>query len=126
MIEYIPQNMSKTISMLRTILCIQIVFLHMVLTAPVPQDIDKQYFFYHELISFLTIFNNIAVPLFAAISGYLFFKKYKNNAFCYRNKIIKRIKRLIQPVFIWTSIYLILYYVAKHYQLMAAMEKEKE
>lgn len=119
--KHLSPHITQTIAILRTILCIQIVFLHMVLTAPVQQDFDKQYTLYHNIISFLTIFNNIAVPLFAIISGYLFFYNYTNTIFCYKNKIIKRIKRLLQPVFIWTSTYLLLYYMAQQFPYTAGL-----
>ena len=39
----LPSDISRTISASRTILCMQVVFMHMVITAPVPQDFDSRF-----------------------------------------------------------------------------------
>lgn len=53
-----------------------------------------EYFFSNELVRF-------AVPMFFAISGFLFFFTYQNTAKCYVNKLKKRAFSLLVPYVIW-------------------------
>lgn len=112
---------SSTIDALRTILCMQIVFYHMATTAPVQQETLATGTLPGYIITFITMLNNIAVPLFFAISGYLFCSTYTNSYHCYLSKIKKRTVRLLQPILIWTSIYLLLYYTAEQIPLTATL-----
>ncbi len=54
-----------------------------------------EYFFSNELLRF-------AVPMFFALSGFLFFFTYENTAKCYANKLKSRVKSLLVPYLIWT------------------------
>ncbi len=53
-----------------------------------------EYFFSNELLRF-------AVPMFFAISGFLFFFSYENTAQCYLNKLKSRARSLLVPYVIW-------------------------
>lgn len=109
------QQLSHTIAALRTILCMQIVFLHMRITALTPQDIDIQaYPAYYYLATFATLLCRLAVPLFFTISGYLYFQTFILTRQCYVEKTKRRIRHLLQPIFIWTSLYLLLYLAAQN------------
>lgn len=109
------QQLSHTIAALRTVLCMQIVFLHMRITALTPQDIDIQaYPAYYYIATFATLICRLAVPLFFSISGYLYFQTFVMERSCYLEKTKRRIRHLLQPIFIWTSLYLILYLTAQN------------
>lgn len=106
------ENLSDTINMLRVLLCILIVFLHMGTTGMTYQEFHAPQLF-KTVSSFISLASRIAVPLFFTISGYLFFISYDNTFVNYKRKIKNRAKHLLQPVFIFTSIYLILYFTAQ-------------
>lgn len=53
-----------------------------------------EYFFSNELLRF-------AVPMFFAISGFLFFFTYENTASCYAKKLKSRVRSLLIPYVIW-------------------------
>ncbi|MBQ7505551.1 MAG: acyltransferase [Ruminococcus sp.] len=53
-----------------------------------------EYFFSNELFRF-------AVPMFFAISGFLFFFSYENTAQCYAKKLRSRVRSLLIPYVIW-------------------------
>lgn len=57
---------------------------------------------------------SVAVPLFFAISGYLFFIKGFSSKF-YKEKISKRIKTLVIPYLCWNLIYVILFVVSTRF-----------
>lgn len=104
---------SKGIDFCRTILCIQIVFFHMETTAPIAQEDLANGTIYGYIIKFITMMNNLAVPMFYAISGYLFALSYRSTWHNYSTQMQKKIVRLIQPIVIWTSLFLLLYYIAQ-------------
>ena len=104
---------SQGINFCRTILCMQIVFFHMATTAPIAQEELADGTLYGQIIKFITMINNLAVPMFYAISGYLFALSYQATWQNYAKQIKKKTIRLIQPILIWTSLFLILYYVAQ-------------
>ncbi|MCR5653480.1 MAG: acyltransferase [Ruminococcus sp.] len=56
-----------------------------------------EYFFSNELLRF-------AVPMFFAISGFLFFFTYENTAKCYVKKLKSRAKSILIPYLIWTTL----------------------
>lgn len=105
--------LSKGIDFCRTILCIQIVFFHMATTAPIAQENLADGTIYGYIIKFITMMNNLAVPMFYAISGYLFALSYQPTWQDYTNQAHKKTVRLIQPILIWTSLFLLLYYIAQ-------------
>lgn len=104
---------SKSIDFCRTILCMQVVFYHMATTAPVPQEALLKGTIYGTLILFITMLNNIAVPMFFTISGYLLAANFKPTWKGYVKTMHKKIIRLGQPLLIWTSVFLVLYYIAQ-------------
>lgn len=113
---------SDTIKALRTVLSILIVFLHMHSTALTQQDLNSHlYPAYDYTVTFFTLFTNLAVPLFFIISGYLFFINYVPSAACYKTKICNRSRRLLQPLFLWTSLYLLLYLIAQQLPATASL-----
>ena len=109
--------LSKTISSLRTALSFLIVFLHAAITGLSTQELeasyDGPYKAYEYVSGVLTMIARVGVPLFFIISGYLFFISYKNTWEDYKHKITSRFFHLVQPIVIWTSLYLILYCVAQ-------------
>lgn len=104
---------SKSIDFCRTVLCMQVVFYHMATTAPVPQETLLKGTIYGNIILFITMLNNIAVPMFFTISGYLLAMKLAPSWKNYTQTMRKKIIRLGQPLFIWTSVFLLLYYIAQ-------------
>ena len=117
-------TLSKTISALRTILCFQIVFLHAAMTGLTNQELsasyDGSYAIYKYLSTALTLTTRTAVPLFFIISGYLFFINYKNTFIDYKKHLKTRAKHLLQPIIIWTTLYLLLYYIAQKIPILPA------
>lgn len=114
--------LSNTISGLRTILCMLIVFLHMQCTALTWQDLHiRQFPVYYSISTFFTLLTQLAVPLFFIISGYLFFISYTPTVACYKNKIKTRARHLLQPLFIWTTVYLLLYFIAQQIPYTAGL-----
>lgn len=108
------RELSNTIEALRTTLCILIVFLHMRITATTQQDLNIQQFpVYNYIVSFTTLLSRIAVPLFFTMSGYLYFYTYIPRFTCYLEKSKRRVRHLIQPIAIWTTLYLVFYYIAQ-------------
>lgn len=118
-------TLSKTISALRTILCFQIVFLHAAMTGLTNQELsasyDGSYAIYKYLSTALTLTTRTAVPLFFIISGYLFFINYKNTFIDYKKHLKTRAKHLLQPIIIWTTLYLLLYYIAQKIPYTASL-----
>lgn len=104
---------SKSIDFCRTVLCMQIVFYHMATTGHVPQEALLDGTIYGDVILFLTMLNNIAVPMFFTISGYLLAMKFAPSWKKYTETMRKKLIRLGQPLLIWTSVFLILYYIAQ-------------
>lgn len=105
-------HLSNTITALRTILCFQIVFLHMHITATTPQDLQiDQYPIYNYIVTFITLLGRLAVPLFFSISGYLYFNTYSPHLESYIHKTKRRIRHLLQPILLWTTFLLILYLI---------------
>lgn len=104
---------SKSINFCRTVLCMQVVFYHMATTAPVPQENLAHGTIYGSIILFITMLNNIAVPMFFTISGYLLAVKFEPTWQGYVKTMRKKLIRLGQPLIIWTSVFLILYYIAQ-------------
>lgn len=83
---------------------------------------------YPFLQSFTTSgFTFIAVPLFFIISGYLYFLSYKNTIEDYFSKTKKRIKTLLIPYLIVSSIYLLLIIIpfTQKYQSSSLYLKDK-
>lgn len=70
---------------------------------------------------FFTLTTRTAVPLFFIISAYLFFIKYNNTVTNIENKIKARIRHLLQPIIIWTTIYLLLYYITQQIPYTASL-----
>lgn len=104
---------SKSINFCRTILCMQVVFYHMATTAPVPQEALLDGTIYKDILLFITMLNNIAVPMFFTISGYLLTMKFAPSWKNYIKMAHKKLIRLGQPLVIWTSVFLLLYYIAQ-------------
>ena len=107
-------QVSNTIVALRTVLNILIVFLHMRITATTYQDLMiADYPVYYAIVTFCTLIERLAVPLFFCISGFLYFYSFSPTRYCFWKKTIRRLQHLVQPVFIWVSIYLLIYLVAQ-------------
>ncbi|WP_082150399.1 acyltransferase family protein [Parabacteroides goldsteinii] len=118
-------TLSKTISILRTVLCFQIVLLHTATTGLTSQEISASYngplVIYKYVSVFFTLITKTSVPLFFIISGYLFFIKYNNTVANYENNIKSRSRHLLQPIMIWTTIYLLFYYIAQQVPYTASL-----
>lgn len=68
--------------------------------------------FFSFMYFFAEAFGRIAVPVFFAISGYLFFYKIEEfNKIVYLNKLKKRLRTLLIPYLIWNSLYIAFFYL---------------
>jgi len=104
---------SDTITALRFPLIAAVVFIHTFIVGQ--PDIDGrinvqsgQFPFYDMLDYTVRIcFAEIAVPLFFAIAGYLFFYKCDFNQSVYKKKIKSRLRTLLVPYILWNLLYLL-------------------
>ena len=78
-----------------------------------------EYFFSNELFRF-------AVPLFFAISGFLFYFRYVNTVRCYLSKLKKRLYTLLLPYVIWVVLSGVLLTVLSQFELFAGLGIVKE
>lgn len=68
--------------------------------------------FFSFMYFFAEAFGRIAVPVFFAISGYLFFYKIEEfNKIVYLNKLKRRVQTLLIPYIIWNSLYIAFFYL---------------
>lgn len=78
-----------------------------------------EYFFSNELLRF-------AVPMFFAISGFLFFFTYENTAKCYAKKLKSRARSLLVPYLIWTILSGLTVTILAQFPLFASLPIIKE
>lgn len=97
--------MSKKITNINVILTLLIVFMH----SECLSYLNAPNEFIKLLIHGLLVITNVAVPTFFAISAYLFFKNYDNSK--YWSKLKSRINSLVIPYFLWSTIFLIFFFV---------------
>lgn len=103
------ESVSKAITFLRFPLIFMVVVLHALFTT-----LDVNTFFIYNFISTLmsNILARVAVPMFFAISGYLFFYKVvKFSLSVYGDKLRKRINSLLIPYVLWIAIFILAYFV---------------
>lgn len=91
------QHISKTINLLRFPLMLLVVCMHF------SGGGDNTTLLYCNLMQFGLIYFSTAVPIYFAISGYLFWKG--NDLFQYKNKIQKRVYSLIIPYLLWNLLF---------------------
>ncbi len=114
------QNISERIALVRFPLIVAIVFIHMYTSEFMPTSIDKDmtlFAFLRYLIS--DVFALVAVPLFFAISGYLFFINFKSGLLFYLKKYRSRFRTLVVPYTLWNLIVIVFYLVAQTSPLTA-------
>ena len=99
---------SKVINFLRFPCMLGVVFLH----NPVPFHFPAEGVF-QDIV--YTLFSNIipaiSVPFFFFISGYFFFNKSRFDTSVYLEKIGRRARTLLLPYVIWTTAWLVTYYL---------------
>lgn len=95
------QHISKTINLLRFPLMLLVVCMHF------SGGGDNTTLLYCNLMQFGLIYFSTAVPIYFAISGYLFWKG--NDLFQYKNKIQKRVYSLIIPYLLWNLLFIVAY-----------------
>lgn len=107
-------GLSQKIKNLSFLLMIMVVFLHSYNIDT--KQLDRTLYLEKDLNWFMQTFisngfTRIAVPLFFIISGYLFVYNRKIGINDLRDKIIKRIKTLLIPYLLWTTIGLLVYLI---------------
>lgn len=100
--------LSIKLQTLSFLLIIMVVFLHSYNISPLNIIRQNYNFFIQHFIS--EEITRIAVPLFFAISGYLFFLGVKGKIDEFVDKFKKRTKSLVIPYLFWSSIWIIIYY----------------
>lgn len=102
------QNISKVISFLRFPLILLVVLIH------VPR-IENGPEYYNIISTFLSsVVSGIAVPMFFAISGYLFFlSEFTTTKYC--DKLRKRVYSLLIPYLLW-NLFSLIVLVLPHYK----------
>lgn len=112
---------SNTISALRFPLAVMVIVLHcgindMNYSAIGLADLDGNFPIYCVITWILGHFiSNVAVPVFFIISGFLlFYNVEKYNAGVYGKKMKKRVKSLLVPYLCWNTLYLALFYLIGH------------
>ena len=122
---------SDSITALRFPLIVAIVFIHTFIIGQPTIDgkINVNYgqFPLYDFLDYVIriCFAEIAVPLFFAISGYLFFYKCDFNYSVYKTKIQKRLRTLLVPYLLWNLIYL-LYVLATQMMLPSATSQGRK
>ena len=95
--------LSQKLKVLSFISIIAVIFWHGYLSPP-EKAVFKEFILFQNLIT--SAFLRFNIPIFFAISGYLFFFK----SFDYRRQVQKRIKTLLLPYLIWSLLGAILVY----------------
>lgn len=90
----------ETITWLKAFLCLAVVIIHTP-SGLIHTTTENPELFYTPVPEYLTQLARIAVPLFFAISGFLFFRSGKLSLDEYFYKIKRRLKSLLIPFFIW-------------------------
>lgn len=96
------QYFRNKIVLISTILAIGIVFLHLKFDNNITGILS-------EIHNFFTFLEHTCVPMFFAISGYLFFRGFNVNQV--KSKLLRRVKSLLVPYIIWNIIYVTFMYV---------------
>lgn len=128
------KTLSDTITWLRFPLACSIVYLHYY-TSDISAEIISEKFhrsfdLYYYIANSISLFPQVAVPIFFFISGYLYFVKFDlhNNTFTFKNwkrNSSKRIQSLLIPYLIWNAIVLCLYALTQYF-LNNSTEIQKE
>lgn len=109
------QELSSKIKTLSFVSIIVVVFIH-AFNFPLHDDKIVSQPLAYKLSFFIEFFisyglGHFAVPLFFALSGYLFFISYDNTIISYKNKIKKRFYTLLVPYTLWFMITMLVYWV---------------
>lgn len=103
------ESVSKAITFLRFPLIFMVVVLHALFTTLNVNTLSV-YGFMSTLMS--NILARVAVPMFFAISGYLFFHKVvKFSLSIYGDKLKKRVNSLLIPYVLWIAVFILAYFV---------------
>lgn len=105
------KNISNKISAVSLILMIMVIYLHSYNIHTIKKFDDPIYNLSNFLQNLLSqgVFR-IAVPMFFIISGFLFFRNYKDIS-DYISKIKNRIKSILIPFIFWNLIVILIYYI---------------
>lgn len=110
------EKISKAITLSRFPLIFLVIALHSYFA-----EIDySQYPVFSNITCLLSfVITRVAVPLFFAISGYLFFNKVeKMNLKLYQFKLKKRVKSLLIPYILWNILFVLAYFFIIKFQLV--------
>lgn len=97
----------------RFIMSVAIVFLHGYTTVQMYDYLSVLPVYQSVTRIFALQIGEIGVPTFFIISGYLFFRGYKQTWECYKYKMQKRFYSLIIPYLIWNCLMILGFYVAE-------------
>lgn len=106
-------QLSQTIDFLRFPLMVAVVVIHCKYSPWLQPKMfaemggGKIYLYFSELLS--GVFCSIAVPIFFAISGFLYFHNFELTWNCYFKKSKRRVKSIFIPFFLWNLIYFFIY-----------------
>lgn len=118
----IKAEIIKRITLLRFPLMVMVVFWHAYPTpvrtsfAVLSKGIEGHLRVITDLLALLV---RVSVPLFFAMSGFLFFRNYENTFLVYKQKITRRIRTLFVPHVVWNGFVLILFAVGRNWELTA-------
>lgn len=105
----IDNKLSGTISFLRFPATLLVVIIH-AYTASRGVYIPNSTFYDHFSYVFSLCMGDVAVPMFFAISGYLFFIKFSNKS-QYVHKLERRVHTLLIPYLCWNAFMILFYWV---------------
>lgn len=117
-LKYYDDLQSKTISFLRFLLIIGIVFIHseaeVIVFKSMHLNTDQIPLFYYTTKLFTSILPKVSVPLFFFISGFLFFFNVDFTKNIYFKKLRSRIKTLFIPYIFWITVILIFFIIIQN------------
>jgi surface polysaccharide O-acyltransferase-like enzyme len=118
----IAAEVSKRITLLRFPLIVGVVFIHAYgaeenLSGETIRaaSVSKIVYFVQDLFS--QVLPRVAVPLFYAISGYLFFAKFDGSKKSYSTRLQSRVNTLLIPYLIWNTLTIICFALAQAFPL---------
>lgn len=112
------KNESLTLNIVRFIMMLAVVFFHGYTSVQMYNDIMAMPVYHCVIKIFGLQFGELGVPVFFAISGYLFFYGYKQNYYSYHSKLKRRIFSLLIPYFFWNVFFLMVFYIVEFIPLI--------
>lgn len=83
----------------------------------------SNYQIFNSIFQFIGIIADLATPTFFFISSYLFYRNFTYSK--YKSKMCSRIKSLVIPFFIWSTIFLFIFFIIQNLPLNININQEK-